>query len=230
MRKLLGIGACVEFALSQSACSEQAKPTKDAAPNVAGQAKGDVENAGKALKEVGAGANKALKEAGASANKAVQEVGAGAGQIKEAAGQALAETRTKIAAAAAKASEALGEQFSKASEQASKTMESVKGGPELIQKVRDIMPSLQKTLAGISDKESADKALPKLEELDGTVGKLSGQFNALPESAKKTVGELIQKGTGSLQPLVEGVLALPAVQTIRPKLESIMNQLKGLKG
>jgi hypothetical protein len=237
MRKLMGIGACVGFALLLVGCSEQTKKAKD----VTAQARTDLDKAGKAVQETGAGAAKAVQEAGAGAAKAVQDAGAGASKAVqeagagakkgiEAAGEAAAETRAKISAAASKASAALGEQYTKASEQVSKSLQSVKGGPELVQKLSDIIPTLQKTLATITDKESAQKALPKLEELDGMVSKLSGQFDLLPENAKKTVGALIQKGTGSLQPLVDSVLALPAVQAIRPKLEAIMAKLKGLNG
>lgn len=142
--------------------------------------------------------------------------------------EGIADAKAKINDAANKASEALGEQFSKATEQAKQSLQSVKGGPELVQKLRDVIPSLQKTVAGITDQESAQKALPRLEELEGTVSKLSGQFDQLPEAAKKTVGEVIQKGTDGLQPLVDTVLAQPAVQAVRPKLEGIMKQLKGL--
>ncbi|MCI0641550.1 MAG: hypothetical protein L0Y72_04220 [Gemmataceae bacterium] len=186
MRKLMGIGACVGFALLLAGCGEQAKKDPSA------KAKGQLEQAGKALQE------------------------------------GLADSKAKISDAANTAAEALGVQFSKATEQAKQSLQSVKGAPELVQKVGDVIPSLQKTLAEITDKDSALKALPKLEELEGTVSKLSGQFDQLPEAAKKTVGDLIQKGTGSLQPLVDTVLAQPAVQAVRPKLEGIMKQLKGL--
>lgn len=224
MRKLVGIGACVGFAFLLGGCSEQAK--KD----VAAQTKSGLEKAGKAVQEAGAGAGKAIQDAGAGAGKAIEEAGAGAGKLTDAATKAAAEAKANISAAAIKASEALGEQFTKATEQASKSLQNVKGGQELVQKLSAVIPSLQQTLAGITDKESAQKALPKLDVLEDTVSKLSGQFDQLPENAKKTVSELIQKGTSSLQPLVESVLALPAVQAIRPKLEAIMTQLKGLKG
>jgi hypothetical protein len=217
MRKLMEIGACVGFALVLSGCGDQGKKTQDAAKDAVAQTQGQLDKAGKAVQDAGATAGKAVQDAGATAGKAV-----------DAAAKAALETKAKISAAASKASEALGEQFTKATEQASKSLQSVKGAPELTQKLSAVLPSLQKTLAGITDKESAQKALPKLEELEGTVSKLAGQFEQLPEGAKKTVGELIQKGASSLQPLVDNVLALPAVESIRPRLEGIMTQLKGL--
>ena len=231
MRKLLGIGACVGCALLLSSCGEQTKTTKEAVKGVTAGAKSELEKSGRTVQEAGAGASKALQEAGAGANKALQEAGAGASKtIQETTTKASEEARAKISDAASKASEALGERFTKATEQASESLKNVKGGPELVQKLGAVIPSLQQALAGITDKESAQKALPKLEELESTVSKLSGQFDGLPEKAKQTVGELIQKGASGLQPLVDSVLALPAVQTIRPKLEAIMTQLKGLKG
>jgi F0F1-type ATP synthase membrane subunit b/b' len=208
MNRLMGIGACVAFALLLTSCGEQTKKTKDTAKTVTTQTtqtREQVDNAGKTLPEVDLG------------------------KAAEAAGKTLQETQAKITESAKKASEALGEQFTKATEQAAKSLQSVKGGPELLQKIGDVIPSLQQTLAGITDKESAQKALPKLDELEGTVSKLSGQFDKLPENAKKTIGELVQKGTSTLQPLVDNVLALPAVQAIRPKVEAIMERLKGLK-
>lgn len=208
MKRLMGIGVCVGCALLLSSCGEQTKTAKDAVKGVGAGAKGELEKAGISMPDV-AGASKALQE---TATKAAEEA------------------KSKITSAASKASEALGEQFSKATEQASESLKSVKGGPEFVQKLGTVFPSLQQTLAGITDKESAQKAMPKLEELEGTVSKLSGQFDGLPEKAKQTVGDLIQKGTSGLQPLVDSVLALPAVQSIRPKLEAIMQQLKGLKG
>jgi len=207
MKRLMGIGVCVGCALVLSGCGEQNK-MKDPVKGVAAGAKGELEKGGISMPDV-AGASKALQE---TATKAAEEA------------------KAKITSAANKASEALGERFTKATEQASESLKSVKGAPEIIQQLGTVIPSLQQTLAGITDKESAQKAMPKLDELEGTVSKLSGQFGGLPEKAKQTVGDLIQKGTSGLQPLVDSVLALPAVQSIRPKLEAIMQQLKGLKG
>jgi hypothetical protein len=208
MKRLMGIGVCVGCALLLSSCGEQTKTGKDAVKGAVAGAKGELEKGGMSMPDV-TGASKALQET---------------------ATKAAAEAKAKITSAANKASEALGEQFTKATEQASESLKSVKGAPEIIQQLGTVFPSLQQTLAGITDKESAQKAMPKLDQLEGTVSKLSGQFDGLPEKAKQTVGNLIQKGTSGLQPLVDSVLALPAVQSIRPKLEAIMQQLKGLKG
>lgn len=152
------------------------------------------------------------------------------GKMGDSFSKVVEDSKTKITDVASKASDALGDSFSKATEQVSKSLESVKGGPELLQKLTGVLPMLQKTLAGITDKESAESALPKLKEMEGTVSKLAGQFEGLPDTAKKSIGELIGKGAGSLQPLVERVLALPGIQEIRPKLEAIMKQLKGFQG
>jgi hypothetical protein len=231
MRKLMGIAACVGCALLLSSCGEQTKSAKDAVKDATARTKSELEKTGRSVQEAGGGASKAIQEAGTGASKALEEAGAGASKtVQETATKAAEETKTKISEAASKASEALGERFTKATEQASESVKNIKGGPELVQKLSAVIPSLQQTLAGITDKESAQKALPKLEELQGTVSKLSGQFDGLPEKAKQTVGDLVQKGMSGLQPLVDSVLTLPAVQSIRPKLEAIMNQLKSLKG
>jgi len=219
MRKLIGMGACMTLALLLTSCGEQTKKAKDATTQAAKDAGKSAQDAGKSAQEAG----KAAQEAGKAAQEAVSKTG-------EAAGKTLAETQAKISAAATKASEALGEQFTKATEQATQTLKDVKGAPDVLQKVGQVFPSLQKTLAGITDKESAQKALPKLDELESNVSKLSSQFGNLPEGAKETVGALVQKGMSNLQPLVDSVLALPAVQAIRPKLEGILSKLKNLNG
>jgi phage-related protein len=241
MRKLIGMGACMTLALLLTSCGEQTKKAKDATTQAAKDAGKSAQDAGKSAQEAG----KAAQEAGKAAQEAVSKTGQEAGKVAqeagktaqeavskagEAAGKTLAETQAKISAAATKASEALGEQFTKATEQATQTLKDVKGAPDVLQKVGQVFPSLQKTLAGITDKESAQKALPKLDELESTVSKLSSQFGNLPEGAKETVGALVQKGMSNLQPLVDSVLALPAVQAIRPKLEGILSKLKNLDG
>lgn len=205
MKKLIGTGVCFVLALLLSSCQEHTKPS--------------------AAKELVRQGKDALEDAG----KAVQEVDANAGEAAEAAVKALADTKAKIGNAAKKAADALGSEFTKATEQAMTALKDVKGGSDVLEKIGAVFPALQETLAGISDKETAQSAMPRLEELDGTVSKLSGQLGKLPEEARQTIGDLVQKGTSSIQPLVDQVLALPAVQAIRPKVEEIMNKLKSLK-
>jgi DNA repair exonuclease SbcCD ATPase subunit len=236
MRKLTAIGAYVVFAPLFCGCSEQTRSKvtdlkiTDAAKDVTAQAKGQIEKVGKAAQEVGSGVTNSVQEAGAKASKSAAQAVDDAGKAAENVGKAGDQLKARISAAAVKASDALGEQFSKAAEAASSRLNDVKGGPELVQRLRDVFPNLQKTLATISDKGSAEKAMPKLDELEGTITKLSGQFDQLPENAKKSIGDLIQKGAGSLQPLVDAIRALPAVEAIRPKLEAIMQKLKDLRG
>lgn len=97
--------------------------------------------------------------------------------------------------------------------------------------VTGLFDSASETLGGITDVQSATAALPGLEELGGKVSELPALFDSVPEAARGPLQGIVGEGTGSLQPIIEKVTAIPGVGgIIGPVLEPIMETLGGLGG
>jgi len=87
------------------------------------------------------------------------------------------------------------------------------------------------TLGGVTDADSATAALPALEELGGQVSGLPDMFDKVPEAARGPLQGIVGEGLGSLQPIVEKVMAIPGVGgVIGPVLEPMLETLGGLGG
>lgn len=87
------------------------------------------------------------------------------------------------------------------------------------------------SLNGITDADSATAALPKFEELGGTLDGISGGFENVAEDARGPIADIASKGMESFAPLVDKVLALPGVGDIlRPVIEPMLEKLKGMAG
>jgi len=87
------------------------------------------------------------------------------------------------------------------------------------------------TLSGITDVESATAALPGLEDLGGKVSALPDMFDKVPEAARGPLQGVVSEGLGSLQPIIDKVLAIPGVGgVVEPVLTPILDTLSGLGG
>ena len=92
-----------------------------------------------------------------------------------------------------------------------------------------LFSSATDTLSGVTDADSAKAAIPALGELGTKVDDLSGMMSNLPETAMGPIGDIATKGMGTLQPVVDKVLALPGVGSIlSPVVGPIMEKLQGL--
>lgn len=101
----------------------------------------------------------------------------------------------------------------------------------LTDNVTGMFNSASETLGGVTDVESATAALPGLEELGGQVSGLPDMFDKVPEIARGPLQGIVGEGIGSLQPIIDKVMAIPGVGgVIGPVLEPIMETLGGLGG
>ena len=97
--------------------------------------------------------------------------------------------------------------------------------------VTGLFNQASETLGGVTDLESATAALPGLEELGGQVAGLPSLFDKVPEAARGPLEGIVGEGIGSLQPIIDKVMAIPGVGgVIGPVLEPIMETLGGLAG
>jgi len=97
--------------------------------------------------------------------------------------------------------------------------------------VTGMFNSASETLGGITDLDSATAAVPGLEELGGQVAGLPDMFDKVPEAARGPLQGVVSEGLGSLQPIIDKVMAIPGVGSVLgPILEPIMETLGGLAG
>ena len=103
------------------------------------------------------------------------------------------------------------------------------GGVDLKASARKAVDNVNTTLEEIKDGNSAQAALPKLQdagtELDNVI-KLSGQ---LPEAGKKAVGGVVAGTQSATTQLFDKVLAIPGVKEVaKPQIDSLRAKLDTL--
>ena len=86
-------------------------------------------------------------------------------------------------------------------------------------------------LSGITDLESAQSAIPSLEDAAGKLSGLNDVIVRLPDAAKGPIAAIVQNGMGTIQPLIDKVSAIPGVAAIiEPVIAPIVEMLNGLAG
>ena len=91
--------------------------------------------------------------------------------------------------------------------------------------------TVTEALTGVKDAESAEAALPKLQDLKGKLDIAKTNMKALGDAGQTTVKTLVKSAQAKLQELVDKVLAIPGVgEKIRPVVDSIMAKVTDLAG
>ncbi len=125
----------------------------------------------------------------------------------------------------------LGDEFKAATEEATKALESVEGGTDLLAKVNELFASAASTLTAVTDEATAGSAVEKLGALSLSADSLKPLIENLPDSAKASVVGLIVKGIPQIKALVAKVLSIPGVEAVlKPKLDELLGKLTGLTG
>src|SRR4051794_32278770 len=104
-------------------------------------------------------------------------------ETKESASSAAKKAGEGVAAAGDKAQEAmasLGKDFTTATDKAKSAMEGVAGGSDLLKQVTDLFASAQKSLQGVSNGETAQKAAAQLGQLDGKLDGIKTLLKGMP--------------------------------------------------
>ena len=86
--------------------------------------------------------------------------------------------------------------------------------------------NLGKVLGGVTDEASARSAIPQLNDFAPVLESLQKSTGALPEAGRSTIVELVTKNMGSLQKVIDTVMAIPGVKeilgpTVTPMLETL---------
>ncbi len=139
-----------------------------------------------------------------------------------------------VSGAASDAASATGDAVSGAADKATDAVAGAADGLNvegLTGDVTGMFNQASETLGGITDIDSATAAVPGLEELGGKVAGLPDMFDKVPEAARGPLQGVVGEGLGSLQPIIDKVMAIPGVGAVlEPILEPILETLGGLAG
>jgi hypothetical protein len=95
--------------------------------------------------------------------------------------------------------------------------------------VSGLFGKLTDTFKGITDVPTAEAAVPGLKDLAGILDGYKATADKLPEAGKATVKEMVGTNLGTLQPIIDTVLAIPGVGDIlRPIVEPMLKTLGAL--
>ena len=86
--------------------------------------------------------------------------------------------------------------------------------------------NLCKVLGGVTNEESARAAIPQLTEFAPVLESLQKSTVALPEAGRSTIADMVLKNMGSLQKVIDTVMAIPGVKeilgpTVTPMIETL---------
>lgn len=184
----------------------------------------------------GSTAEKALEDAKASAEKAATDAKAAADSARETTGELVSEAKEAASDAKDAASEAVDaaqtsmkESLDAVSATASEAMKGIEGGGELLKKVTDMFGSATKDLQSVTDADTGRAALPKLQELTGSLAGLKATIDKLPAEAKTALSAVVNKGVEQLEALSQKVMAIPGVSDIvKPEVDKLIQGIKDL--
>lgn len=165
----------------------------------------------------------AAQEAAAAAEEAAKEAAA-------AAEQAAKEAAEEVEAAADSATDTAQEATDQASDTAQQAAQSVSdltvNGIDLGQEIGTSVSDVTSALDGITDKASAEAALPTLDAVKTKLDELGTTVSTLPQAAQEGLASLLADGLPALQTLVTKVEGMEDVgPVVKPTLDAIMTKL-----
>ena len=93
----------------------------------------------------------------------------------------------------------------------------------------DTFSKLTETLTSVKDAQSAETALPTLQELEGKLDVVKTTMKDLGAAGKATISTVVKAAEGKLRDLIEKVLAIPGVgEKIKAVADSIKTKLTDL--
>jgi hypothetical protein len=138
-------------------------------------------------------------------------------------GEALAgKAAEKVADAGAEAVKTTTDAVAAAVEKATDAIDMTAFGGDMT----GLFGKLTDSFKGITDVPSAEAAVPGLKDLAGILEGYKATADKLPEAGKATVKEMVGTNLGTLQPIIDTVLAIPGVGDIlRPIVEPMLKTL-----
>ena len=121
-----------------------------------------------------------------------------------------------------------------ATEALAKAQESMPAGIDLSKisgGLEGAFSSAGNAVSGITDVQSAQAALPELEQASSAISGLGNTIARLPDAAKGPLAGIISGGLATLQPMLEKATAIPGVgDVIGPVVTPMMQKLEGMAG
>ena len=100
------------------------------------------------------------------------------------------------------------------------------GGVNLGEEVGTSVSDTVSALEGITDKASAEAALPNLKSVETKLDELGGTVEGLPQQAKEALASLLDDSLPALKELVTMVEGIEGVgEVVKPTLDGIMAKL-----
>ena len=101
------------------------------------------------------------------------------------------------------------------------------GGPTDV--ITGAIDRLRSTLDTVTDRASAEAALPALQGVSDSLGSVASMVSALPDTARTAINGVINSALPALQSTQERLFGNSEIaEVIRPVLTDVMSRLRGL--
>jgi hypothetical protein len=139
----------------------------------------------------------------------------------------VANRAQQVAADAARRMQATAERVANAAQDVAKAGAGLEiGDTDVGRQLTQAVDEVTATLGGITDRTSAEAAVPKLAEIDGRLSQLKPKIAQLPENAKKTLASLVTGMLPKIKSAVDRVQTTPgAAEVVKPALDPIVTRL-----
>lgn len=102
---------------------------------------------------------------------------------------------------------------------------------KLSDNLTSVFDEATQTLKGVTDVDSAEAAIPKLDKLQTQIDGLAALWNKIPTAARTGITKLATDHLGKLTDLIEQVQAIPGVgEKLTPILDRLVAKLKEFEG
>lgn len=94
-----------------------------------------------------------------------------------------------------------------------------------------VVDSMKTSWSGITDADSAQAAIPQLEDANNRLGELSGLAEQLPEAAKGPFQSIVGTAVSAIKPMIDNAIeASGAGSILQPIADSMMEKLTAMAG
>lgn len=94
-----------------------------------------------------------------------------------------------------------------------------------------VVDGLKTTIGGITDGDSAQAAIPQLEDANTRLGELAGLADQLPEAAQGPFQSMVGTAVSALKPMIDSAIeASGAGAILQPIADSMLEKLTGMAG
>jgi uncharacterized protein Yka (UPF0111/DUF47 family) len=193
----------------EETAQEAAQAVEETAEEATEAVEGDADRAGDTAEQAADEATESTEQAADETTAAVEGATDQAAESTEQAADEAADSAEQMAESAEDATAAL-------------TVDGVNLGEEVGTTVSDAASALE----GITDKASAEAALPSLQAVETRLDELGADVEKLPQHAKEALASLLDDSLPELQDLVTKVEGMEGVgEVVKPTLDGIMAKL-----